>query len=55
MIRALETNQSRVIACLEQIAFDRGWITREQLVERAELCRKNKYGEFLTKVLEGAK
>ncbi len=55
MIRALETNQSRIIACLEQIAFDRGWISREQLTARAELCRKNKYGEFLKKVLENAK
>lgn len=55
LIRALETNQSRILACLEQIAFDRGWITRDQLAERAELCRKNKYGEFLAKVLENAR
>jgi len=55
MIRALETNQSRVIACLEQIAFDRGWISREQLAERAELCKKNKYGAFLAKILEEAR
>lgn len=55
MIRALETNQSRVIACLEQIAFDRGWISRDRLAERANLCRKNKYGEFLNKVLENTK
>ncbi len=55
LIRALETNQSRILACLEQIAFDRGWITRDQLAERAKLCRKNKYGEFLTKVLEDAR
>ncbi len=55
MIRALETNQSRIIACLEQIAFDRGWISREQLAERANLCKKNKYGQFLIKVLEDAR
>lgn len=52
MIRALETNQSRVIACPEQIAFDKGWITAEQLAERAELLKKNSYGAFLQKVLE---
>lgn len=52
MIRALETNQSRVIACPEQIAFDKGWITAEQLAERAELLKKNSYGAFLAKVLE---
>lgn len=52
MVRALETNQSRVIACPEQIAFDKGWITAEQLAERAELLKKNSYGAFLQKVLE---
>ena len=41
MIRAIETNQSRIVACPEQIAFDRGWISKEQLAERAELLRKN--------------
>ena len=44
MTRALETNQSRIIACPEQIAFDKGWITAEQLMERAELLKKNSYG-----------
>lgn len=52
MIRALETNQSRIIACPEQIAFDKGWISAEQLAERAELLKKNTYGAFLRKVLE---
>ncbi len=55
MVRAIETNQSRVIACPEQIAFDRGWITQEQLAERAELLKKNSYGAFLKKTLESAK
>ena len=54
MIRAIETNQSRVVACPEQIAFDRGWISREQLAERAELLKKNSYGKFLQKTLENA-
>lgn len=55
MIRAIETNQSRVIACPEQIAFDQGWITKEELAERAELLKKNSYGAFLQKTLENAK
>ena len=55
MVRAIETNQSRVIACPEQIAFDRGWITKEQLAERAELLKKNSYGAFLKKTLESTK
>jgi len=55
MIRAIETNQSRVIACPEQIAFDQGWITKTQLAARAELLKKNSYGAFLQKTLENAK
>ena len=55
MIRAIETNQSRVVACPEQIAFERGWISCEQLAERAELLKKNSYGAFLKKTLEAAK
>lgn len=55
MIRAIETNQSRIVACPEQIAFERGWISREQLAERAELLKKNSYGAFLKKTLEAAK
>lgn len=55
MVRAIETNQSRIIACPEQIAFDQGWITRDQLAERAELLKKNNYGAFLRKTLENAK
>ncbi len=55
MIRAIENNQNRVISCPEQIAFDRGWITREQLTERAELLGKNSYGVFLRKILENSK
>lgn len=55
MIRAIETNQSRVVACPEQVAFDQGWISKDQLAERAELLKKNSYGAFLKKTLEGAK
>lgn len=55
MVRAIENNQSRIIACPEQIAFDQGWITRDQLAERAELLKKNNYGAFLRKTLENAK
>ena len=55
MVRAIEVNQSRIVACPEQIAFDQGWITKEQLAERAELLKKNSYGALLRKTLERAK
>lgn len=54
LVRAIENNQSRIIACPEQIAFDRGWITAAELSERAELLKKNSYGKFLKKILEDA-
>ena len=55
MIKSLEQNQGRVIACLEQIAFDKNWITPATLEARAKLTRKNSYGEFLDKILSNYK
>lgn len=50
-IREVETNRGKVVACLEQIAYDNGWISYEELSERAELLKKNSYGQYLQKVL----
>jgi glucose-1-phosphate thymidylyltransferase len=38
--------------CPEEIAFERGWISREQLLELAESYRKNDYGAYLKKVAQ---
>ncbi len=55
-IRSIENNQDKVIACLEQIAFDKGWITEDDMLMRIEQLSKNNYGKFLKKVYErGAK
>jgi glucose-1-phosphate thymidylyltransferase len=37
------------IACLEEIAFNNGWITQEQLLERAQMFIKTEYGAYLVK------
>lgn len=52
-VKTVETHQHRKIACLEEIAYLNGWIDREQLLEDIEPLKKNQYGEYLLKVLEG--
>lgn len=50
-IKSTEQNRGRIIACLEQIAYDNGWINDNQLEERAKVLSKNKYGQYLYEVL----
>jgi glucose-1-phosphate thymidylyltransferase len=43
------------MACLEEIAFHQGWITKDQLLKQAEALKKTNYGEYLAKVAGGYK
>ena len=52
-VKTLETHQHRKIACLEEIAYLNGWITREHVLSIAEQLRKNQYGQYLIDVVEG--
>ena len=52
-VKTIETHQHRKIACLEEIAYKNGWISREQMEEACELYSKNQYGRYLRDVLEG--
>lgn len=52
-VKTVETHQHRKIACLEEIAYLNGWIGKEQLLENIEPLKKNQYGEYLSKILEG--
>ena len=52
-VKTVETHQHRKIACLEEIAYLNGWITREELIEVYELLKKNQYGQYLTDILDG--
>ena len=54
-IEVIEKRQGLKIACLEEIAFKRGWITREQLKEVALPMAKNDYGQYLLWVAEKKK
>ncbi|MDE6632702.1 MAG: glucose-1-phosphate thymidylyltransferase RfbA [Muribaculaceae bacterium] len=49
-VEVLEKRQGLKIACLEGIAFDQGWITKEKLIELAKPMIKNQYGQYLMKL-----
>ena len=52
-VMTMEKHQNRKIGCLEDIAYNNGWITREQLLETIEIYKKNQYGQYLKDVLDG--
>ena len=54
-IQAIEERQGLMVACLEEIAFRRGWMSREQVAEVAEQMRKNEYGAYLGRILQESK
>ncbi len=54
-IETIEKRQSLKVACLEEIAFRRGYINREQLLVLAEPMKKNQYGQYLMKLAEQSK
>jgi len=49
-IASTQKRRGKIIACLEQIAFDNDWITKEELLKQAELMKKNSYGKYLEEV-----
>ena len=53
VVKTVETHQHRKIACLEEIAYLNGWITKEQVLETYEELKKNQYGRYLKDVLDG--
>ena len=53
-IEVIEKRQGLKVACLEEIAFKRGWITREQLKVLAQPMAKNDYGRYLLRRAEEA-
>ena len=52
-VKTVEVHQHRKIACLEEIAYRNGWITKEDVLEVYEEVKKNQYGKYLMDVLEG--
>lgn len=52
-VKTMEQHQHRKIACLEEIAYLNGWITRKEVLEIYEVLKKNQYGQYLKDVLDG--
>jgi glucose-1-phosphate thymidylyltransferase len=51
-IETIEKRQGLKVACIEEIAFEQGYISKEQLIELAQPLKKNQYGQYLLKRAE---
>jgi glucose-1-phosphate thymidylyltransferase len=54
-VETVEKRQGYKIACLEEIAFNQGWLSKEQMQSQAIRLKKNGYGAYLLDILEDAK
>jgi glucose-1-phosphate thymidylyltransferase len=54
-VQTVEHRQGLKVACLEEIAFHHGWITKDSLLQQADALKKTNYGEYLAKVAGGYK
>jgi len=52
-IETIERRQGLKVACIEEIAFEQGYISKEQLIELAQPLAKNQYGQYLLRRAEG--
>lgn len=51
-VKTIEDHQHRKIACLEEIAYENGWIDCKQLEETYEVYKKNQYGAYIKKIMD---
>ena len=51
-VQTIENSQGLKIACLEEIAFRNGWLSKELLLKQAEALKKSNYGNYLNKILK---
>ena len=54
-VQTIESRQGLKVACLEEIAYNKGWLSKEELAERIKPLSKTGYGQYLQRLLEGAK
>ena len=54
-VQTVEHRQGLKVACLEEIAFHKGWLSKTLLLTQAEALKKTSYGEYLLKVAGGYK
>lgn len=51
-VETIEKRTGQMIACLEEIGYNNGWLTKEKLQESIDLYSKNSYGEYLKKLIK---
>ena len=49
-VSMVQNNQNITICCPEEIGYKNGWLSKEQLLKRAELMNKNTYGKHLKEI-----
>ncbi len=52
-VQTIEQRQGLKVACLEEIAYEKGWLSQELLLNQAETLKKTAYGQYLYKIAEG--
>ena len=52
LVQGIEHSQGFKIACLEEIAWRKGWIDQSQLERLSEQCKKSSYGQYLKRILQ---
>ena len=52
-VKTMEDHQHRKIACLEEIAYLNGWISKDEVLKTYEVLKKNQYGQYLKDVVDG--
>jgi len=50
-VESIEERQGLKVACLEEIAFRKGYITKDQVIDLAKPLLKNQYGQYLMKIV----
>lgn len=51
-VKTIQSRQGVMVACLEEIAYRNGWITKEQVLELAKPLMKSKYGKYLEQIVK---
>ena len=51
-VETIEARQGLKVACLEEIAYSNGWLTKEQLKTQGQLLSKNSYGQYLLELVK---
>ena len=51
-METIEKRQGYKIACLEEIAFNNGWLSKTQLLAQANELKKNSYGTYLQELVD---